>query len=94
MVGYEWIATACFKPRNDGVWHQSRNDVHTNNVILNEVKNLLNDNTLSSCLWSATSGLPRLVSSLAMTVYGISLAMTVYSIALAITRTTPDTTQH
>ncbi len=27
-------------PRNDGVQHQPRNDAHTNNVILNVVKNL------------------------------------------------------
>ena len=33
----------CHEPigsRNDGVSHHSRNDAHTNNVILNEVKNL------------------------------------------------------
>ena len=40
MVGFEGIATACSKPRNDT--HIST----LNDVILNEVKNLLNDNTL------------------------------------------------
>ena len=41
----------CHEPigsRNDGVSHHSRNDAHTNNVILNVVKNLLNDNILST----------------------------------------------
>ena len=49
---------------------------HTNNVILNVVKNLLNDNTLSTlsmvgCEEIATSG----DALLAMTEYSISLAM-------------------
>ena len=60
------IATACSKPRNDA----------HNNVILNVVKNLLNDNTLSTLLLVgfeeiATSG----IALLAMTIILSTLSL-------------------
>ena len=54
-----------------------------------ELKNLLNDNTLSTL---SMVGFEEIATSgnalLAMTVYGISLAMTVCGITLAMTHTT------
>ena len=54
-------------------------------VILNEVKNLLSGNTLSTL---SMVDCEEIATSLS------ALAMTEYSIALAITRTAPDTAQY
>ena len=88
MVGYEGIA-----PSGDALLAMTHTHISTHNdVILNVVKNLSEsadvrrlcypvDASLSLSRWLRMR-LPRLVPSLAMTVYGISLAMTEYSITL------------